>query len=197
MTQEEFAERLRVARRTVAAWHEKPEMVLRVELQRSLDTLYEQAGEVAQIRFARQLKADDAAEVNSDGLTLTVAIALVVTDVAVLLVCRRDADPSGITWQFPAGIVKPGASASMVAVRETLAETGVHCVVRESLGSRVHPLSGVYCEYFLCDYLAGDVENRDVDENTSALWVPQRDLTRFIAPDKVFGPVLRVLEGTP
>jgi 8-oxo-dGTP diphosphatase len=93
----------------------------------------------------------------------------VVTDTDVLIVRRRDPDPSCITWQFPAGIVKPGMSAGAVAVRETLAETGIHCAVRSALGGRVHPLSGVDCEYFLCEYLAGEVENRDVMENVDAL----------------------------
>jgi 8-oxo-dGTP diphosphatase len=100
-------------------------------------------------------------------------IALVVA-IAVVIVRRRDPDPSCITWQFPAGIVKPGTSAGAVAVRETLAETGIHCAIRAGLGSRVHPLSGVDYEYFLCEYLAGEVKNRDGLENADALWVPKR-----------------------
>jgi 8-oxo-dGTP diphosphatase len=80
-------------------------------------------------------------------------------------------------------------------VRETLAETGIHCAVRTSLGRRLHPLSGVDCEYFLCDYLAGTVENRDAVENVDAIWVPTADLTRFIPADRVFAPVMRALEG--
>lgn len=110
-----------------------------------------------------------------------------------LLVHRRDAEPSGITWQFPAGIVKPGASGAMVAVRETLAETNIHCSIRKSLGSRLHPLSGVSCEYFLCDYLIGDIENRDPSENASVTWAPRADVTRFISADTIFPPVLRML----
>ena len=83
----------------------------------------------------------------------------------------------------------------MVAVRETVAETGVHCAVRTTLGSRVHPLSKVYCEYFRCEYLAGTVENRDSAENVSAIFIPRRDLTRFIAADTIYPPVLRALEA--
>ncbi len=113
-----------------------------------------------------------------------------------LIVCRRDVEPSGITWQFPAGIVKPGASANTVAVRETLAETGIHCAVRSSLGSRVHPMTGVDCEYFLCDYLAGTVENRDALENVDAIWVAKREITRFIPADRIFEPIMRALEET-
>jgi len=197
MSQDEMAALLGVAKRTIASWHERPDVIIRPELQRALDTAYERAPEAAKIRFARQLSAEEAADLEAAGkaATLAVAIAVVVTDTDVLIVCRRDPDPSGITWQFPAGIVKPGASATTVAVRETLAETGIHCAVRSALGSRLHPLSGVNCEYFLCEYLAGDVENRDILENVDALWVPTREITRFIPADRIFEPIVRALEG--
>jgi len=196
MSQDEMAALLGVAKRTIASWHDGPDVVIRPELQRALDTAYERAPEAAKIRFARQLSADEAAEVETAGraVALAVAIAVVVTDTDVLIVCRREPDPSGITWQFPAGIVKPGTSAATVAVRETLAETGIHCAVRSALGSRVHPLSGVNCEYFLCEYLAGTVENRDILENVDALWVPRRQITRFIPADGFFEPFIRALE---
>lgn len=195
-SQDEFAARLGVAKRTIASWHERPEVVIRPELQRALDTAYERAPESAKLRFARQLRADDAAEIEAAGgaVALSVAIAVVVTDADVLLVCRRDVEPAGITWQFPAGIVKPGASADIVAVRETLAETGIHCAVRSELGDRIHPLTGVHCRYFLCDFLTGDVENRDVTENVGAVWAAKRDLTRYIPADRIFPPILRALE---
>ncbi|MEV6629304.1 NUDIX domain-containing protein [Actinoplanes sp. NPDC051470] len=198
MSQDEMAALIGVAKRTIAAWSERPEIVIRPELQRALDTAYSRADEAAKLRFARQLKADDDAEAAAAGGTvaLAVAIAVVVNEAEVLLVCRRDADPSGITWQFPAGIVKPGANPATVAVRETLAETGIHCVIRDELGSRVHPLSGVNASYFLCDYLAGDVVNRDVIENTSALWAPKADVTRFIPKQRIYEPVLRALESS-
>lgn len=197
MSQDEMAALIGVAKRTVAAWSNRPDIVIRPELQRALDTAYQRADEPAKLRFARQLKAEDDAEAvaASGAVALTVAIAVVVHDAEVLLVCRRDADPSGITWQFPAGVVKPGATPAIVAIRETLAETGIHCTVCAELGSRVHPLSGVSASYFLCEYLAGEVENRDAVENTSALWAPKADVTRFIPKQRIFAPVLRALEG--
>ncbi len=197
MSQDEMAALLGVSKRTIASWHERPDVIIRPELQRALDTAYERAPEAAKLRFARQLSANDTADAEAAGaaVALAVAVAVVVTDTDVLTVCRREPDPSGITWQFPAGIVKPGASPATVAVRETLAETGIHCAVRTALGSRIHPLSGVNCEYFLCDYLAGNVENRDILENVDAIWVPKREVTRFIPADRIFEPIMHVLEG--
>jgi len=194
MSQDEMAALIGVSKRTIAAWSTQPDIVIRPELQRALDTAYERAGEPVKLRFARQLKAEDDAEAASSAVALTVAIAVVVHDDEVLLVCRRDPEPGGIEWQSPAGIVKPGANPAIVATRETLAETGVHCSVRSELGSRIHPMTGVNARYFLCDYLAGGVENRDVIENASALWAPQRDVTRFLPRQRIFPPVLRALE---
>ena len=195
MSQDELAALIGVSKRTIASWAERPEIVIRPELQRALDTAYERAGEPVKLRFVRQLKADDDAEAAEAGsvVALTVAIAVVVNDEEVLLVCRRDVEP-GLDWQFPAGIVKPGANPAIVATRETLAETGIHCSVSEELGSRIHPMTGVKARYYLCNYLAGGVENLDAVENASALWAPKRDVTRFIPKQRIFEPVLRALE---
>lgn len=199
MSQDEMAALIGVAKRTIAAWHERPDVRIRPELQRALDTAYERAPEPVKVRFARQLKADDRADVEAAGssTTLTVAIAVVINETEVLLVCRREDDPSGITWQFPAGIVKPGAQARTVAVRETLAETGVHCSIVRELGSRLHPVTGVFCEYFLCAYLTGQAENRDATENVDAIWIPRQRVARFIPEDRIFPPVLQALNEEP
>src|SRR5436305_8694061 len=111
MSQDEMAAKLGVSKRTVASWHANPDVTIRPELQRALDTVYEGAPEPVKLRFARQLSTDAAAdaEAASQGVALAVAIAVVVNDDKVLIVCRRDPEPSGLTWQFPAGIVKPGA----------------------------------------------------------------------------------------
>lgn len=202
MSNEAFAEHLDIGVRTVAGWHQKPDLRPRPEMQQLLDTALARAPAAAGERFAQlngqSPAVSDRGDENgaaADAQRLTVAIAVVITERDVLLVCRRDAEPGGITWQFPAGIVKPGASGAMIAVRETLSETDIHCSVRQNLGSRVHPLSGVTCEYFLCDYLIGEAQNRDPAENVSVTWAPRADVSRFIPADTIFPPVRRVLEG--
>lgn len=196
MTYEEFAEVIRVGRRTVASWHaDKADHTLSANAQRALDAAYEEASDAVRARFMHQLATNE--EMQGQGVPvvpLTVAIAIVIRGDEVLLVCRRAADSDAIAWQFPAGVVKPGAAADVVAIRETLAETGIHCSIRQHLGKRRHPGTGVWCEYFLCDYLAGEAENRDTDENVSVVWARCDEVAKFIPSHLIFRPVLEALE---
>lgn len=192
ITTERFASKLNVAPRTVANWAATPEMVPRTAVQDALDDLLGRSTPAVRARFDELLDGHD------DGLSghvqaLRVAIAVVTKDSDVLLVRRRD-DASGLSWQFPAGVIKPGERGEDIAVRETLAETGVHCAVRGQIGSRLHPATGVYCDYYTCDYLAGEAENRDAVENAGVAWVSRNDLTRFVAREKIYPPILRHLE---
>lgn len=190
MTQEEFASHLGVAVRTVAAWRATPGMVPQNETQRILDTAYERADEPVRRRFIHLSRPGVGPP---QAQALRVAIAVVMRDADVLLVCRQDGDD--LTWQFPAGIVKPGGSAQKVAVRETLNETGVHCSIRRHLGERLHPVTRAFCDYFLADYVHGEAVNGDTSENADVAWAPVRDLARYIPADRIFPPILEALEA--
>jgi 8-oxo-dGTP diphosphatase len=190
VTNEQFARKLGVSPRTVAAWHADPEVTPREEFQQILDTAFEKAPEQVRARY-EQLAAGP--RPGQDAQALRVAIAVIVDGGQVLLVCRRGDDPS--PWQFPAGIVKPGAHPEAAVVREALAETGLHVAVQQQLGERLHPVTGVACHYFQCTSLAGTAENRDPDENVAVQWVPCGDVSRWIPADRIYPPVLAVLEG--
>ena len=189
MTNDGFADHLGVAVRTVAGWHSSPGIVPRSEIQSALDTAYERASASVQRRFSLLARPAAAAV---EAQALRVAIAVVLRGDDVLLVCRRG--DGELRWQFPAGMVKPGADAATVAVQETHGETGVHCAVREHLGERVHPTTGVIATYYLADHLAGEATNRDAVENIDVTWAPRSALTRFIPADQIFPPILNALE---
>lgn len=189
MTRDEFAGRLGVHPQTVASWHAKPTVIPRPDMQAALDTLYERATAPVRLRFAQLARSPESTITQA----LRVAVAVVVRRGEVLLVQRRDGGP--LDWQFPAGVVKPGGDPAAVAVRETRAETGVHCSVRQPLGSRVHPQTGVQAEYLLCDHLMGEPANLDPAENADALWAPIASLTRFIPAERIYAPILTALEA--
>ncbi|TPM76464.1 NUDIX domain-containing protein [Mesorhizobium sp. B2-3-3] len=192
LTNEQFAEHLGISTRTIVRWHARPDLAPRTEMQQLLDTTLEKAGDAVRIRFG--LLSKPAVEPPApQAQALRVAIAVVVRGSEVLLVCRRGDD--SLNWQFPAGMVKPGGSPEVVAAQETLAETGTHVAVRTHLGGRLHPVTGVMAEYFLCEHLAGEALNRDPEENVDATWVPLASLTRFIPADRIFPPILSALEA--
>lgn len=123
---------------------------------------------------------------------LRVAIAVVLDGPSVLLVRRRDRF-AGLSWQFPAGIVKPGAAPVDVAVEEVLAETGVVCAVRQRMGSRIHPVTAVHCDYLVCDYLSGEAVNRDPVENSAVVWLTRRHVLSVIPEEQLYLAVLDLM----
>lgn len=191
MTNEAFAEHLGISERTISRWHAQPEMTHRTEVQQILDIAHREAGEEVQRRFALLLRPPAP---RMEAQALRVAIAVVLRGDDVLLVCRRG--DGELRWQFPAGMVKPGGDPSTVAVQETHGETGVHCTIRQQLGERVHPVTGVVASYFLADHLAGEATNRDPLENVDVAFVPRSALTRFIPQDQIYPPILTALEAT-
>ncbi len=187
-TQEEVAEKLRVDPSTYRRW-EDGETRPRPSNLRALSAFFGVRED--QLGFGDEPVAT--AEEPGAHL-LKVAIAIVTHGPNVLLVCRRN-DAGTWSWQFPAGIVKPEMNTEVAAVRETFDETAVHCAVRRRLGARVHPITNAFCEYFLCDYLGGTAENRDVVENVSVAWVDRARLTDFIPAGTIFPPILKALEA--
>jgi 8-oxo-dGTP pyrophosphatase MutT (NUDIX family) len=183
---EDFAQHLNIAPRTVARWHHDPHVIPRPAIQQLLDHALETATPEQRERFY-------ATEPQTPTqVALSAALAVVLRGRDILLV--RPRTPESASWQFPAGVVKPQSSPEAVAVRETLAETGIDCAVRGQIGSRTHPITGVYCVYLLCEYLAGEPENRDPFENINVRWVPTDQLTKFIPTDRIYPPVLDVIK---
>jgi 8-oxo-dGTP pyrophosphatase MutT (NUDIX family) len=125
---------------------------------------------------------------------MRVAIAVVIKGDKVLLV-RRRASCDGFDWQFPAGVVKPGVEPWSVAIRETYGESRVVCSLVRALGSRLHPITDVICEYFLCSYQAGIATNADAAENTSVAWIGHAALPDFIPHDLIYAPILVALSA--
>jgi 8-oxo-dGTP pyrophosphatase MutT (NUDIX family) len=130
----------------------------------------------------------------TDVYPLQVAIAIVRRHDEVLLVSPRLEGAIRTAWQFPAGIVKPGVAPEAVAVRETLAETGVRCAVECGLGSRIHPETNVLCTYLLCAHVSGEASNLDLDENADVTWVRKVNLARLVPIERIYPPVLGVLD---
>lgn len=73
-----------------------------------------------------------------------VAVAVVTGPAGVLIGRRPDGNPP---WIFPGGHIGPGESPEEAAVRETLEETGLRARATGVIGSRTHPVTGVFMIY--------------------------------------------------
>jgi 8-oxo-dGTP diphosphatase len=71
--------------------------------------------------------------------TPLVAVAVVTSELGVLVGRRADGDP---LWTFPSGKVEPAESPDAAAVREVLEETGLTVRPAGVLGQRLHPQTG-------------------------------------------------------
>jgi 8-oxo-dGTP diphosphatase len=194
LSNDAFARKLGIAVRTVANWHENPDVTPRNAVQQLLDHAYASAPPATRTHFAALTADADAAPDPAPIHNFRVAIDIVTRGTEILLVQRREDSTDRLHWQFPAGMVKPERSLEAAIVRETHIETGIHCRIVRPLGRRLHPVTRVYCDYFLCEYLTGEAANLDPAENAAVTWAPIAALTRFIPADRIFPPILEALE---
>lgn len=110
---------------------------------------------------------------------LRVAIGIVHRGRDVLMVRRRYKEGK-LSWQFPAGIIKPIQEPEQRIVDETLKETGVRIKIVGMVGERISPETKVHAIYFHGDYLSGDLGNGEPNENAEVAWVPANDVEKYI-----------------
>jgi 8-oxo-dGTP pyrophosphatase MutT (NUDIX family) len=110
---------------------------------------------------------------------LAAVIGVVQREDSILMVQRR-IKYRDLSWQFPAGVVKPGEEIQDKVQDEVFNETGVHCRVKRYLGARVHDDTKVLCHYFHCTYLDGEAANRDESENSQVTWVKAGNVGKYI-----------------
>jgi 8-oxo-dGTP diphosphatase len=123
-----------------------------------------------------------------------IAAAIIVKDGRVLLVQRRVKEGS-LSWQFPAGEVEAGETASQAAVRETQEETGLTVTEKKILGERIHPNTGRTMIYVACDAIEGDARVVDDEELTDIAWSKRDQLTEYV-PYGFYPAVQDYLEAT-
>jgi mutator protein MutT len=123
---------------------------------------------------------------------LSAVIGIVQRGHDVLLVQRRTRIRN-LSWQFPAGIVKPGMDIRDKVENEVLQETGVKCRAEQYLGARV-PETRVLCHYVHCRYLEGEAKNLDPEENAQAAWIHAGDVSEYVTSD-IYIEVQHLLES--
>jgi 8-oxo-dGTP diphosphatase len=123
-----------------------------------------------------------------------IAAAIIVFGGRVLMVRRRVAEGE-LSWQFPAGDVRPGESVEDAAVRETLEETGLTVGARQRLGEWVHPDTGRTVVYVACDVVDGPAYVGDSEELAEVAWCDRATLAGHVR-SPFFGPVQEYFDAT-
>lgn len=114
--------------------------------------------------------------------------AAVIVDAAKVVLIRRDAREGALSWQFPAGKVEPGESASEAAAREAFEEAGLVVEPVAVLGERVHPATGARMHYIACRLVSGTAAVGDPREVAEVAWCDRSGVDSRI-PGGVFQPV--------
>jgi len=122
-----------------------------------------------------------------------IAAAVIAHDGKVLLVKRRVKEGS-LSWQFPAGAIEEGESASQAATREAKEETGLTVADSKVLGERVHPNTGRTMIYVACDLVEGNARVADDDELSEFAWLKRGELAEYV-PYGFFEPVQAHLDA--
>jgi 8-oxo-dGTP diphosphatase len=123
----------------------------------------------------------------------TIAAAVITHDGKLLLVKRRVKEGT-LSWQFPAGAIEEGESASQAAVREAKEETGLVVTDSKVLGERVHPATGRTMIYVACDLIEGDARVVDDEELSEFAWLSRSQLAEYV-PYGFFEPVQEYLDA--
>ncbi|GAA3689414.1 hypothetical protein GCM10022204_00120 [Microlunatus aurantiacus] len=108
-----------------------------------------------------------------------IAAAVIVRDGRVLLIRRRLRE-GALLWALPSGGVEAGEAPADAARRESLEEVGLSVTPVESLGERVHPITGRRMHYFACTPDDGTPEVRDTDEIAELAWVSRSQVSELV-----------------
>ncbi|WP_181399857.1 NUDIX hydrolase [Actinokineospora spheciospongiae] len=121
--------------------------------------------------------------------------AAIITHEGKVLMVRRRVKEGSLSWQFPAGEVESGESASEAASREAREETGLNVSADKVLGERVHPNTGRTMIYVACAVESGSASVVDDEELDAIAWVSLAEIPEYV-PYGLFGPVQEHLDST-
>lgn len=121
-----------------------------------------------------------------------IAAAVIVRDGKVLLIRRRLREGT-LLWALPSGGVEAGETPADAARRESLEEVGLSVTPVQSLGERIHPVTGRRMFYIACALDAGTPEIRDADEIAELAWIGKSQMSEFV-PAGFFDEVQQYLE---
>lgn len=110
-----------------------------------------------------------------------------------VLMIKRAKKEGKLEWAFPGGKVEENETKEEACIREVFEETGIHVVVVDKLGERIHPDTNMSLTYFLCKYVSGDIKILNYDEVLEIAFKGQEEIKRDIKTD-IFPPVKKYID---
>jgi 8-oxo-dGTP diphosphatase len=118
-----------------------------------------------------------------------VALAIITSDLGVLVAKRRDGIPP---WTFLGGEIQPGESSGDALRRRVQAEAGLTVTGTHFIGRRIHPKTSRVMVYGHVTVEPGEPQLGDPEDLSEVRWVSV-DETRTLMPD-MYGPVRQYLD---
>lgn len=144
------------------------------------------------LAIAQNLKKAAHRILNPDVQILKVAVAVVQKERYFLLVKRRYGEDN-LRWQFPSRIIRINIPRDKVAIDAVKKETGITCDITKYLGNRLQPDTGADAYYYLCEYISGQAENLDEEQNSKVEWIDANEVIPLVQSD-LYKPIKKILE---
>ena len=100
----------------------------------------------------------------------------------VLLIRQAKGHPLAKQWSVPWGVVDPGESPKIAAIRETKEESGVNATIAGTLGFQNLRQPGWIGIVFLCRHASGKPSSAEGVETDKVAYFSSKDLDRFSEP---------------
>lgn len=97
-----------------------------------------------------------------------------------ILMIRRTKKEGELEWVFPGGKVRENETKEEACIREVFEETGIHVVVVDKIGERIHPDTNMNLTYFLCKYVGGNIKILNYDEVLEIEFKGKKEIKRDV-----------------
>ena len=131
---------------------------------------------------------------NNNGIHTKASVAIVKNKENKFLFTFRRNPELDFTCGFPAKKVDDPNDEQKLLIIECYKETGILINPLFNIGTRVHPVTKAEITYWYCDYVDGELLNKDTDELSSVKWLSGKEILE-ITKKELYGPVNFILKS--
>lgn len=103
------------------------------------------------------------------------------------IMIRRIKKEEKLEWAFPGGKIEDFEDEKEAVIREIFEETNIKAKVIKKLGEREYASLNVHLNYWLCEYVSGELKNKK-DEISEVKWCAPKEVFE-LATTEIFEKV--------